>query len=364
MKKTPRVGSAALVLLAAFFLVLLLADSQIAMDGARRGLSLCAETLLPSLFPFLVLSELLVALGVGDLIGSRITRPIAALFGISGKGAVSFLLGCVCGSPVGTTSAVSCVERGEMTQEELRRISLFCNNPSSGFLLAAVGEGLFGNKRAGVALLVITLLSALLVGIILRALFGRVASLHEAAPHGDQISSLFHNVLTSSVGRAGRSFLTVAAFVIFFSCVTECLSHVLSAAALPAPFAVALHGILEMTGGIGRATATMPPEHAFRATAFFASFTGLSVCLQILACAEGHGLSALRILAAKALQGAVALLLSELYLHICAPTLTPTESVTTFSRIAGAPLPIVLALLLLSFLCFCLQKRKKPRNGA
>ena len=363
VKKAHRMRSTALVLLVTFFLVLLLADSRVAMEGAQRGLALCAQTLLPSLFPFLVLSELLVALGVGNLIRPQITRPIMALFGISEKGAVSFLLGCVCGFPVGTTSAVSYAERGEMSKEELHRVSLFCNNPSSGFLLAAVGEGLLGNRSAGVALLIITLLSAVLVGILLRLLFGKITSVQCTRTHAGPERALSVNVLATSVCRAGRAFLTVSAFVIFFSCITECLSHVLDAVALPVPFAVAFHGILEMTGGIGRATATMATDQAFRATAFFASFAGVSVCLQILACAEGHNLSVLRLLAAKALQAGIALLLAELYLRVCQPTFTPTESVIAMTRAPENFFPVFFSLLLLCTLCFSLYKRKSPETG-
>ena len=58
-------------------------------QGARQGVSLCAELILPSLFPFFVLSILLTS----SLLGSRIPllRPLGRLCGVP-KGAESLLI--------------------------------------------------------------------------------------------------------------------------------------------------------------------------------------------------------------------------------------------------------------------------------
>ena len=147
----------ALLLFILFLLVLLLTNTALAMDGVRRGVSLCVETLFPSLFPFLVLSELFVATGASESLGRLFSRPVSALFGISGAGATVLLLGAVCGSPTGAVTAAAFCERGEIDKREFDRLLLFCNVPSSGFLIGATGEALFGNHGAGVALFFISL---------------------------------------------------------------------------------------------------------------------------------------------------------------------------------------------------------------
>ena len=59
-----------LYLTGALFLALVLLAPQ-AAEGARQGLSVCAAALIPSLFPFFVLSNLLSALGLADLLHRR-----------------------------------------------------------------------------------------------------------------------------------------------------------------------------------------------------------------------------------------------------------------------------------------------------
>ena len=327
--------------------VLLMCNSALAMDGVRRGLSLCTETLIPALFPFLVLSELFIACGAGELLGRFLGKPLSALFGISRAGACAVLLGALCGQPVASASALSRFERGEISPAELERISLFANNPSSAFLTAAVGGAIFGNKNAGAALFFITLLSSILVGVGLRAFCEKADVFQKKMPNG--IKKPFGAAdITSGIKRAFFTLLQVCAFLLFFCALAACLEVPLRNVA---PFwRVLLCGMLEITGGISAAASTLPPLVAFRLTAFFASFAGLSVCLQILSITEGKRLRLSHYLLAKLSQGGIALVLCEGYLYLFRPMLSPTSSVPTLSPNAQHSwLLILLSLLVLVF---------------
>ena len=355
----PSMRSVAFLLLGVFLFLLLLIHSEIAMDGVRQGWSLCTETLFPSLFPFLVLSELLVASGAGESLGRLLSRPVSALFGISSGGAVALLLGWLCGFPVGTTTAVSLYQKREISKSELERVVLFANNPSSGFLISAVGEALFGNRGAGVTLFLITLLSSALVGIGLHLLFGKAAQNQNNTLNGVE-KGLSASDFTGSIKRGFSALLQVSAFVLFFSCISKCLIPILEHIALPKPVGVLLCGVLEMTSGISTAVTELSPGLAFRATAFFASFAGLSVCLQIFSVAEAQRLRLLPYLAARTVQGALALLLSELYLGICKPDFVTAESVDTIAPIRAESFPFPFALaafFLLLIVIHCTRKK-------
>ncbi|MBQ8357931.1 MAG: hypothetical protein IJX39_09020 [Clostridia bacterium] len=370
-KRLPALRTGAFLVFGLFLLILLLTNAQVAMDGVRQGLSLCTETLFPSLFPFLVLSELLVSRQAGEILGKVFSRPVSALFGLSGSGATALLLGMLCGFPVGTTTAVSLAERGEMSQKELQRLILFANNPSSGFLIGAVGGALFGNGGAGVALFLITWSSAALVGIFLRLVLGKVTQ-PEEKPHNGAKNPPSVADFTKSVSKGFFSMLQVFAFVLFFSCIAGCLTPALDAFSLPAGVSVALYGLLEMTSGISHAVTMLAPEAAFRMAAFFASFAGLSVCLQLFSVAEGQNLRLLPYLLSKTAQGGIALLLAELYLRIFKPAFTVAQSVTTMAGEIvtfaqndlqrGWTLGVLLAVPLLIALSAIRQKKRKNPN--
>ena len=59
-----------------FCLLLILRNTEIAMEYMTTGLRLCVKTVIPSLFPFMVISELIVSGGIGSVL----IRPFSPLF--------------------------------------------------------------------------------------------------------------------------------------------------------------------------------------------------------------------------------------------------------------------------------------------
>ena len=346
-----------------FLLLLLLTNTQTAMEGVRQGLSLCTETLFPSLFPFLVLSELLIARNAGELLGRFVGKPISRLFGLSPNGTAALLLGALCGFPVGTTSAVALCERGEISEDELHRLLLFGNNPSSGFLVGAVGGALFGSNGIGTALFFIIWASAAAVGILLRIRLGAVEKVPDIPRNGMKNPPSVKD-FTGSVTRGFSAILQVFAFVLFFSCISACLAPILQALQLPSICNVLLCGILEMTSGIHTAVTALSPAAAFRLTAFFSGFAGLSVCLQLFSVAEKYRPRLLPYLGARLAQGTVALGLAEIYLRLVHPAFGVTNSIMTFATNTVQQRSTVGVLLLLPSLILLLSLVSKRKTAS
>ena len=74
---------------------LLFAFPTESLQAAREGVSLCLELLVPSLFPFFVLSSLLISTGLAGLCARPLTRWMEPLFGVGGAFSVPalFVLG-------------------------------------------------------------------------------------------------------------------------------------------------------------------------------------------------------------------------------------------------------------------------------
>ena len=168
-------GNAVFGVFAIFCLLLILRNSDIAIEYMSRGLLLCARTVIPSLFPFMVLSELIVSGGIGASLLRRIAAPFRRLFGLPDAGCCAVMLGMLCGFPVGAKCAVLSYEQGSLTREETERVLTFSNNPSSAFLISAVGVSLWGNRQFGIALYATVLISAVLTGILVHLLYQKGA---------------------------------------------------------------------------------------------------------------------------------------------------------------------------------------------
>ena len=150
--------------------------SEVLLESMKRGMKLCISSVIPSLFPFAVLSELTVRSGAADGIARLFGGAFERLFGVRREGAIALILGIICGFPIGTRSALSLYERGSLSRDELERLLCFCNGPSPAFLIGGIGTSLFGSRELGILLFAAELISCFAVGILLRWLFAPRAS--------------------------------------------------------------------------------------------------------------------------------------------------------------------------------------------
>jgi len=352
---TKRRASALLFLFLLFTLIVLfLANAAAVGAGVKRGLSLCTGRILPSLFPFLVLSELFVLSGAGETLSCLLSLPMQRIFGLSGKGATALLLGMLCGLPVATSTAVSLYRENEMTKEELHRLLLFGNMPGLGFVVSGVGIGLFGSLTAGLLLFSFCLISTTVCGLFLFLTMGRGNTVKQDA-HTPAAPLPIARLFTEAVTRAGRSLLVIFAFVIFFSALSACMTSLLAAKGGHTTLSALLGGMLEMTGGIF-STAALHPRSAFLLTAFLLGFSGFSVFLQIFSIAGENAPSPALFLLIRCLVGAFHYLLARLSLLFFSPTLT--GSVNAMVSTNTRPWLYLAVLVLLIILLFIRIKKR------
>lgn len=272
-----------------------LADAGEIRQRAGEALALCGRSVVPSLFPFLVLSILLVSLGFGELLSPYLAGLMTPLFRLPGCAGSALLLGLAGGYPIGAQTAARLYQEGALTRGEAERLLTFCNNSNPVFLISVLGSGTFGSVRVGVWLWLIHILSALLTGLGFR---GRGESTaHQSVTRGTAFhSASFFTALVEAVRSGAAGMLSVCAFVIFF--------YVLAAplAALGDRLGPLLVGLTELFSLTPLLTAD---RFGLALAAGCAGWGGVSVLCQTAAVLEGSGLRLRGCLAGKALQGAL-----------------------------------------------------------
>ena len=104
----------------------LLSCPEEALEAARGGVTLCLNVIIPSLFPFFVLSALVVDLGLSRYFGRALQWMMRPLFHVSGTCASALALGLIGGYPVGARTAISLYEKGLCSKTEAERMLAFC----------------------------------------------------------------------------------------------------------------------------------------------------------------------------------------------------------------------------------------------
>lgn len=278
-------GRAVLVFLSAFVLWYIIRDPVAASRETARALQRTFGTVIPSLFPFFVLSALLPESGLPERLGRALERPMRVFFGISGQGATALLLGLFAGFPVGARVVTDLTRRGALTREEGEYLLPLTNAPSFAFLYATVGAGMLGSRRFGILLYLSLLLSVLLVGLLTRKKAKASGRTSDRPYTHVPLSSA--RAFTSAISGAVSSSLSVAGYVVFFSILTSSAGAVLEAFHTPALLSTLLSGLLEITSGMEKAAETTHDRLCgFVLCGFFAGWGGLSAHLQVIATAD------------------------------------------------------------------------------
>ena len=265
----------------------LLAASETAAQAVREGLALCGGSVIPALFPFLVVSRLFVATGSAAALGQLLAPLTRRMLGVSGPGGTAMLLGLLGGYPVGAQTAGELVRTGAVSRQEGQRLLLFCNNCGPAFALGVAGVGCFGSLRAGALLWLIHVSAAVLTALLTRSTSSPEGRTSPSAPMS--LVSAF----PGAVRGAGEGMLHVCGFVVFFLVLTRLLTA-LTGLEHPLPL-----GLLELTGGILRLSGT---RGDFVLAAALMGWGGVCVHCQTAAVLEGSGLHVRGYLSAKAAQ--------------------------------------------------------------
>jgi len=273
------------------FAVFTLINSKISKEAALTGLYLCYKYVIPSVFPFLVLSSLIIETGLGEFLGIAFGAPVSKLFNLSKSSVFCYFLGIISGFPIGAKNAAELYNKGIIEKEEAERLIAICNPCSPPFILGAVGATLLGNVKIGFLILLFQTLFYFLYGIVLGVLAKKPRGQNEyKRPSILKTYSLNYKVFTDSVKSSVTAMLSICGFVIFFSLVVK-VASVLILFFTDNPLVCSLIAVFfEMTSGIYHASELDKVTAVWVSTAVVV-FSGMSVHMQVASFTTGAKLN-------------------------------------------------------------------------
>ncbi len=294
----------------AFFLLFsffLLANIGAISEAVRAGMRFSFHVIIPTLFPFLILSSLLTDTAPRS---NKQTSPLfTRLFRLPNAAMLPLFLGLLTGFPVGASTVAELYQNGSLKKEEAERLLLFANNTGPAFLFGGIGA-LFEDRRLSLLLFTVQLVTALL--------FGLFSALGKAYPEKASMELCEKNPLSlvDSVVKATEATLHITGFILLFYVLLTAFEIL-----CPNPYVLTLFSLVLEVGNATRCVAALSLCPLFLQASFLAfslSFSGLSVYFQTRAVLKKSGLSLRFYLPAKLLQGllaaTIALLLGRILL--------------------------------------------------
>ncbi len=238
-------------------------------ESIRFGIKLAAGSVIPSLFPFFVISDYLsknIDYGNTGIAASVFER----CFGIPKQGLYAFILGNLCGFPLGVRCAAELYKNGCLSKEECERLCAISNNPSLAFVISVVGASMLKDIFLGVLLYISVLASTFITGIIFKQKCEKIEFCDFNYRQSFSISE--------SIKNAGWSSVSVSSFIVFFSAIIGIVKKIITykdALAIVAMLLEIGNGALLLTSSTGFST-----KISFGLCGFALAFSGFSVHLQ------------------------------------------------------------------------------------
>ncbi|MHA6485445.1 sporulation integral membrane protein YlbJ [Paenibacillus sp. strain BS8-2] len=320
-----------LTAMSAMFIALLMAVfPNETLYSSLRGLSIWWQVLFPALFPFFVISELMLGLGIVHFLGKLLDPLMRPLFRIPGIGGFVVAMGYMSGYPVGARLTSQLWEQRLITRNEGERLIAFTTTSDPIFLIGAVSVGFFHNVALAPLLAAAHYGSGFLIGLLMRfhgkredkiespdtnaienqsrianqpvpaqklrtrsRLYTAVRAMHDARLlDGRSLGKLFQDSVQASI----KLMIVVGGLVVFFSVAMEMLTHaglvsalaeglriLMGLAGLPPELADAsVYGLFEVTlGSRAAGLAGTGLLHQAAIAAWVLSWAGLSVHAQV-----------------------------------------------------------------------------------
>ena len=279
------------------FFVLLAVYSREYKEAIIGGIKISCLTVIPAVFPFFVLADLLQTYSCGAKKDSKICK----ILNISATSRTSVLIGLTCGFPLGVKCITELYAKKSISKDEYERLCLYLNNPSAAFVISGVGMGLLGSIKIGILLYLSVILSALLIGFYLGT---KSKEIHNAG----EISRQSFDFATS-IKNAGLSSMYLSSFIIFFSCINGIFKKIIKGSLFLCLFAV--------FSEIGNSVVLIGSNIAFSLyqkftlLSFALGFSGFSVIMQSFALLPKE-ISRKRIILYKFIQGMLCTAISTL----------------------------------------------------
>lgn len=153
---------------AAILTIALVLYPDTALEAAKDGLTLFLNVVFPSLLPFFILSEIMLALGIVHFIGVLFEPLMRPVFNVPGEGAFVLSMGLAAGYPMDAVITARFRKQRMCTQIEGERMLAFSNTADPLFIFGAVAVGMFAIPGIGKTLALAHYISAFLVGITFR----------------------------------------------------------------------------------------------------------------------------------------------------------------------------------------------------
>lgn len=304
------------ILISILFIVCLIIifNPSVYAESCLNAVSVWAFKVFPLLFPFFILTRLILSLS--SIKPSFMDKFFSKAYHVPAGSFFVFFLSILCGYPMGAKLISGLFENKQISQTDAKKMLSFCSVSGPMFMIGTVGVAIFSSYTAGLIIFTSNLIACLINGLIYRA------QASESKPQ--YLPKQNENILADSVYDSLISILMVGAYIILSFIIIDLLKetnilHVISKS-ICGVFYIRPHqnivesvlcGAVEITRGIIDLSITnIPLKLKAILSSGLIGFGGFSVMLQSISFLSKSKINLRYMALQKITQSAISLLIS------------------------------------------------------
>ncbi len=314
MKK--RILSVLIMLILVFIGFEILTSSEQILNSVKFSLSIWSNNIFPSLFPFFVLSELLINYGFIEFVGELLKPIMIKLFKTDSKTAFIFIMSILSGFPSNAKYTRELYQKKLIDKKQATKILTFTHFSNPLFILGTLSLVFLNNKEAGLLILIIHYFTNILIGIIFRnycptneanSKISVKTALNKMHYHRISNNNSFGTIMTNAILNTINTLLLILGVVTMFLVLTTIIDNNININNYNQSI---LNGFVEMTQGLKYISILNIPIK-FKATlsTMILSFGGLSVHMQTIGILSDTDIEYIPFLTARLLHSSISSIL-------------------------------------------------------
>ncbi|WP_246577807.1 sporulation integral membrane protein YlbJ [Clostridium psychrophilum] len=333
-----------ITLICSLIIIQIILTPNVCIKYTISGTKLFSNAIFPSLFPFLVIINIIISYNgihiYSKLLGNIICKPLK----LTKECNFALLVSVLCGYPLGARYSCDLYEKNIIDVNTCERLLNIASNASPLFIIGSVGTSMMFNSTIGYILLLSNILSCIIMGFIIPSKKSSFKMNYRSNNIVDkkQTNTNIGKVLKISIEDAIKNSLNIGGFIIVFSVITGMIKDnvifhiVLSKLALiigcSSNFIEGiLLGMLEMTNGCYLISSSNSDLYVtLPVLSFLIAFSGLSIISQVYSYTYKYNFSLKKYIARKFIQAIISsiitIILYFVFLH--------TSSVFAFNNIS------------------------------
>lgn len=258
-------------------LIEILINKILVFDTISYSMNIWIKSIIPSLFPFFIISDILINYNVTNYIPRSIRKIFKKIFNTSDNVITIFFLSLISGFPSNARNTKTMYEMNLITKEEASHALTFTHFSNPLFILGTISVFFFQNEKLGIIILISHYISNIIIGLIFRK-YNTVSNINYTltAKKSQSFPTIFIRAIKNSIDTLLTILGTLTCFLVLSSLIINNLS-------LTPYNSTILKGILEITMGLENLSLlNISDIYKTVLSTMFISFGGLSVHMQVL----------------------------------------------------------------------------------